>query len=417
MATDLRERFPPSAGGKTLDVIAIYFANRIPAEPADTRKYRTADCSFYNFHACSYIAQSVLMALLVAAVAAPCYHLPPFLITSFRVHRTPEIPVLLLPSFGLPRRKRRSPRRPIDRRGDRRCTTVAVAILAVSLAPFSVGCATFGRRGTTPEQIAAGRELSRQAVTAMEIGQWAQAEALLRQALETAPDDAQAHHDLARALWHREATDQALSHMAEAMRLDPNDPILAVRAGEMSLALGAHQDALSHAERAIGLDPKLSVAWALRGRVYWRLNQSDQAIADLQRALELDPECSDVLLDVALIYRQRGRPVRSLAVLHNLLDTYRPGEEPQLALLLEGRTLLELGRPHQAVESLLAASRRGPPNAEVFFHLAQAQSAAGRNAEATAAAEQALAIDTSHQASRQLLIELARGSRADAQRR
>jgi tetratricopeptide (TPR) repeat protein len=258
-----------------------------------------------------------------------------------------------------------------------------------------------------PERIAAGRDLSRQAVTAMEMGHWPQAEALLRKALEASPDDAQTHHYLAKALWHRGASDEALSCMSEAARLDPNDPLLAVRAGEMSLAVGNYQVARSRAEQAIGLDPQLSAAWALRGRVNWRTNQLDQAIADMQRALELAPESPDVLLDAALVYRQRGRPARSLAVLHSLLDTYRPGEEPQLALLLEGRTLLELGRPHQAAESLLAAARRGSPNADVYFQLAKAQSAAGRHAEATAAAEQALAVDTTHQASRQLLVQLA----------
>jgi predicted TPR repeat methyltransferase len=68
---------------------------------------------------------------------------------------------------------------------------------------------------------------------------------------------------------------------------------------------------------------------------------------------------------------------------------------------------MDLQRPQQAVDSLLAAARRGPPNAEVLFHLAQAHWSAGRVAEAAAAAEQALAIDASHQASRQLLLQLA----------
>jgi tetratricopeptide (TPR) repeat protein len=251
----------------------------------------------------------------------------------------------------------------------------------------------------------------------MEMGHWQQAEVQLRKALEASPDDPLAHHYLARALWHRGASDEARSHIAAAIRLDPTDATLAVRAGEMALALGVFDDALSHAERAVGLDPKLAAAWALRGRACWRLDHPDRAIADLQRALALSPQSSDVLLDVALIYRERGQRARSLATIHNLLDTYPPGEEPQLALLLEGLTLLELARPHQAVESLLAASRRGPPNAEVHFRLAQAQFSAGRYAEATTAAEQALAIDTSHEASRQLLMQLASSSQAAAQRR
>ena len=64
-----------------------------------------------------------------------------------------------------------------------------------------------------------------------------------------------------------------------------------------------------------------------------------------------------------MLYRQLGQPARALATLHHLLDTYPPGEEPQLSLLLEGQTLADLGRPTQAAESLHAAVRRGPPNA------------------------------------------------------
>jgi predicted Zn-dependent protease len=78
-----------------------------------------------------------------------------------------------------------------------------------------------------------------------------------------------------------------------------------------------------------------------------------------------------------------------------------------MALILEGLTLMDLQRPHQAAEVLLAAAHRGPPNADMLYYLAQAQSAAGKYAEATSAAQQALAVDGSHQQSRQLLAQLA----------
>jgi len=90
-----------------------------------------------------------------------------------------------------------------------------------------------------------------------------------------------------------------------------------------------------------------------------------------------------------------------------LLDSYVPGEEPQLLLILEGQTLADLGRPSQAAESLAAAVRCGPPNAELFYQLAQAQSDAGDYSSASATARQALILDASHEPSRQLLARLA----------
>ncbi len=263
------------------------------------------------------------------------------------------------------------------------------------------------RRGPVPEDVATCRELSRQGVAAMEMGDWSQAEILLRKAHDTSPADAETCRYLAEALWHRGAADEALKQMDEALQLDPADASLTVRSGEMLLAMGDTELALTRAEEAIRLDPKLPAGWALRGRVFWQRNQSDRALADLQRALEFAPDNADILLDVAVLYRQRGQTSRCLTTVHHLLDTYPPGNEPQLALMLEGMTLAELGRPRQAADSLLAASRRGPPNAELLYNLAQSQMATGEYASAADSARQALVIDATHTPSRLLLTQLA----------
>jgi tetratricopeptide (TPR) repeat protein len=273
--------------------------------------------------------------------------------------------------------------------------------------PGVAGCATFGRRGPTAEKVAACRELSRQGISAMETGQWQRAEMLLQQALEASPNDAEARRSLAEVLWHRGAGPQAMQHLAAALRARPDDARLAARAGEMALAAGDRAAAMDHAEQAIRLNPQLAVAWALRGRIFWQLQQPDRALADMQRALEFAPDSADVLLDVAVMYRERGQSVRCLTTLRHLQDTYPPGEEPQNALVLEGLTLLDLGRPQQACEPFLAATARGPASAQVLYYLARAQYAAGRHTEATTAVQQALAIDASHEASRQLLAQLA----------
>ena len=145
---------------------------------------------------------------------------------------------------------------------------------------------------------------------------------------------------------------------------------------------GAHDAALAKAEDAIRIDPHLAGAWALRGRAFRKMNQPDRALADLQRALVFDPDNAAILFELAMMYREHGDHARCLTTLHHLHDTYPPGEEPQNTLLLEGLTLMELKRPLQAAEVLLTATQRGPANADLLFHLAQAQSAAGQRAEA-----------------------------------
>jgi tetratricopeptide (TPR) repeat protein len=279
-----------------------------------------------------------------------------------------------------------------------------VAVVALVTAP---GCALFRRRGANAEGVAAARELSRQGVAAMERGQWQQAEDLLNKSLIGAPDDAATHGSLAEVLWHRGAKPEALAQIEEAVRKDEDNANLRVRAGELSLAAGNCDAAMAHAERAIRSDPEIAAAWALRGRCFQGMNQSDRALADLQHALEFEPDNSDLLLDVATIYRQRGQPARSLTTIHHLLDTYSPGEEPQNVLTLEGLTLLDLGRSHQACVVLEAATRREPPNADRLYYLAHAYLAAGRTEQAASVAQQALTLNAAHQPSRELLAQLA----------
>lgn len=249
--------------------------------------------------------------------------------------------------------------------------------------------------------------MTQRGVTAMESGDWATAERLLGSAVESCDKDASTRGYFAETLWHRGATDAALQQMDQAVELDPNDTTLIVRYGEMLLGTGDTDQALARANQAIILNPKLAPAWALRGRIYWRLDQTERALADLQRSLEYAPDTSDVLMDVAAIYRQRGQHDRCLTTLQHLIDTYPPGQATQLACWLEGLTLMDLGRPHQAAESLRTANQVGPPNADVLYYLAQAHLAAGRPAEAVLAAQEAVAANPTHSASRQLLAQLA----------
>lgn len=247
----------------------------------------------------------------------------------------------------------------------------------------------------------------------MEMGQWQQAEDLLRKSLEASADDASTHRSLAEALWHRGAYQEAMAQIELAIEHDSRDANTHVRAGEMALAMGAQGTAITHAERAIRSDPKLASAWALRGRCFLRMNQPERALADMNHAVELAPQNADYLLDVASIYHQRGQSARCLTTIHHLLDTYSPGEEPQSVLMLQGLVFLDMNRPQQASEALALAAQRGQPNVDLLYHLARAYTAAGEAELAATTAQQALALDASHQPTRELLSQIATRSQPD----
>jgi len=268
-----------------------------------------------------------------------------------------------------------------------------------------IGCA-LSKKKLVSESIATCRQLSREGVTAMEMGQWEQAEKLLVEAVAASPTDVDARRSLSEVLWQRGSFRDAVIHMEAAVRLDPRHAPTVVQAGEMLLNVGAVDRAMERAETALELDPMLAGAWTLRGQIHRRRGDLDLALADLQYALRFAPHDAKSLLDVAQIYYDQGRPQRSLATLHHLLDTYPPGEEPQAAIWLEGLAYSSLGRHSEAVESLKMATTRGEPPSELLFHLARSEQAAGQPAAATATLQRALALDSGHEPSRLMLAQL-----------
>ena len=340
--------------------------------------------------------------IVVKVVAKVCCRPP---VRVLRSAAQKEGLLIVLRPLGSPRTPLRA-RRPACARSTIAMRPTSLISAVIILIVCISGCAAL-RRGPVPEDVATCRDLTQQGVAAMEMGNWPEAERLLQSAIEASPVDAATRHYLAEVLWHRGVTEAALVQMEEAVRLDETDPTLVVRLGEMRLGTGATEMALERADQAIALNPKLAPAWALRGRAYWRMNQTDRALADLQWSLQFAPDTSDVLMDVAAIYRQRGQHDRCLTTLQHLLDTYPPGQGTQLAYWMEGLTLADLGRPQQAVESLRIANQQGAANADILYYLAQAQLAAGRPAAAATAAQQALAVSPPHTPSRQLLAELA----------
>jgi len=258
--------------------------------------------------------------------------------------------------------------------------------------------------------------MSQQGINAMERGDWKRAESLLVRALQTCPSDVEARRNYAEVLWHRGAQADAVAQVEEARRVATDDTGLAVRAGEMYLALGKMGRARQAAEQALDLDPKCAPAWALRGNVLERSGDYRQALADYQRSLGYAPGSPEVLLRLAEAYRQVGVPSRALATLQSLIDTYPPGEEPQNLLYLQGLALIALQRYNDAVESLTLANQRGPHSAELQYQLAQAHLLAGRPADAQAALQQALALEPAHQPSLALVERMRAGQPATATR-
>ena len=281
-----------------------------------------------------------------------------------------------------------------------------VITLASTMLLVPGGCASMSRKKIVPESLATCRELSQSGVSAMELGEWNRARAVLDEAVSISPTDAEARRHLAEALWQTHSRQEAISHMEAAVKLAPRHTPTVVRAGEMLLETGAIDRALQRAQEAIALDSTLAGSWALRGRVERQRGHLKRALADLQQASRFAPHQTDILLQVAEVQYEMGRPQRCLTMLHRLLDIYPPGEEPQQALWLEGLAYGVMERHQDAAESLAAATLRAKPPASLLYQLARAEHAAGHTLSAANTARRVLALDAQHEPSKLLLAEL-----------
>jgi tetratricopeptide (TPR) repeat protein len=231
-------------------------------------------------------------------------------------------------------------------------------------------------RTVVSEDVANGRKLSQRGIGALERGDLVVAESLLNKAVQSNPDDNQARHYHAEALWKAGQHEASLAESQLAYKNGPEDAQLATRLGEQYLFMGQVSNAKKLADEAIDLAPKQSSAWALRARIRRSQGELEDALSDYHRALESDPNNRQLLYESAEIYRQLNKPQRSLAMLGTLRETYVASEEPPQLYALEGAAYLAMGRHNEAIQSLSTVVQRAP-SAEAWAALSNAQQKAG----------------------------------------
>ena len=290
---------------------------------------------------------------------------------------------------------------------------VARSLLLLSLlAGTLAGCSLTGEKQPVTTSLVTCRDLTQQAVGAIEHGDWNAAETLLTQAIGTCQREPSAHRWYAEVLWHRGAHADALAEIDEALRLSADDAGIWVRAGEMRLAMGQLEPAARCAHEALDRDARLVAAWLLRAQVHQRTGRDRDALADYHRALALEPRRQETLLALAEIYRRQNDPPRAMANLESLLDTYRSDEAPAEVLFRAGMAHLALERWDDAIARFDRALEQGGPQPPILYQRALAQYQAGRTREARETASQVLRLDPQHTAAAQLLNQIEVSERA-----
>ena len=107
--------------------------------------------------------------------------------------------------------------------------------------------------------------------------------------VESQPDHAGYHNDLASVSASLGRFDAALEHYGEAARLKPDWAAAHYNVATLLAARGRLEEALTHFTRAIALRPDHAQSHNNLGAVLQALGRRDEAVAHFRRAVALDP--------------------------------------------------------------------------------------------------------------------------------
>jgi tetratricopeptide (TPR) repeat protein len=153
--------------------------------------------------------------------------------------------------------------------------------------------------------------------------------------------------------------DLAISDCTEATVINPTNAIYPTgnaywRAKQLDKALGEYGD-------AIRLQPDFPLVYMNRGLVEAEQGTMDAAVRDLTEAIQLDPSSTDALYNRGLMYGRMGQLADAIddftAVIRanpNEADAYKVRAEAQQ----------ELGHPDEAIKDLRRAAELDPSDAE-----------------------------------------------------
>jgi len=186
------------------------------------------------------------------------------------------------------------------------------------------------------------RDLYRRAVDSLGRRDVARAVTLLEQAVDQAPQFAEALNTLGTIYNQKKDFPKAEEYFREALRKDPNAYAPLVNLGGVLLAQRNLAEALTHNEKAVELRPDDALARCQLGWVYLGMGEMDKALPQFQEAKRLDPaHFSRPQLGLANIYARRSQPDLAVAELEDYLR--RHPDDPERSRIREEITRLRAG--------------------------------------------------------------------------
>ena len=203
-------------------------------------------------------------------------------------------------------------------------------------------------------------------------------------ALAFKPDSMLAHLQRAETYRRRGEADlaAALRDAREANTLDPTAPQPIELLGDISAAMGHHNEAIDHYDKYLQLDDRGTRVMYKLALAFIRQGRAAQAVDPLRRAVGLDDRFAEAHYLLGLALRDRGNGDAALTELkravtldpaliparEELADLHLARGRPRDAIeQLEAIAALEPSRPERAADVALTLSRSGQREAAVVF--------------------------------------------------
>ncbi len=197
-------------------------------------------------------------------------------------------------------------------------------------------------------------------------GRFADAERLIRRAIELEPDGAGFYNSLGNVLRAAGRTEEALAAYAEELRRRPDFAVAHHQLGLLLLETGQTDAALRAVQKAIYHAADFGAAYSTLGRIFNNLGRLEEAEQALTRARHFDPANAGTHFNYGHVARRKGD-------LQAAIDSFRralkidPKMQPAQRNL--GMTLLAAGHSQEAIEPFEQALALNPRDPVAHFGL------------------------------------------------
>ncbi len=205
---------------------------------------------------------------------------------------------------------------------------------------------------------------------------------------------------------------QAEASLLEALSRGEDYAPMHWRLGLTWLEQGRLEEAHGAFDRAIAADPEDPTGWSGRARVRLQMDRTDEALDDLRRSLSLRPGDRYVIGLLGVAYRQAQRPLDAaepLRIGQGARPSFRdPWKEELEAVRIElaawsqmrAAQLTEAGRPEESIEILEAVRSERPADVTLLNALGTAYSRARRYDEALTTVDAVLELEPANRQGR-----------------